>query len=370
VELSWEPARPEPHHYVILRSPSPINSDTYPGKTEKVDTVPAGTTSFRHTPPDGAPYYYGVLSAGKEGSVHSLFIPHRNVTAEPAALSSPSPKKHAAHISSITAEASDDSVVVRIETDRIERPILLYRSTSPILSADDVVQANLIATIGEGKRRYTDFPLAGVEYYYAALDARLAESGSYRFSGGRNSTAEGVKLPLGRAGGSTPSSFAAEDSPRGISAPLPFLQVSRSIVSGEPISSPTYEERESAGLSEKTRRTVNELLSSLPSRKEADLQPTVLPEDRDSPRNNDEQMLKTILEGPFSERDWESTEKRLGQLLSTRIGENVERRAHFYLAQTYYFQQEHTSAFFEFVLLEDTMYDSVRPWMYRILELR
>jgi hypothetical protein len=370
VKVSWQPASPEPDHYVILRSPAPINSDTYPGKTERCASVPAGSTSHTLSPPDGAPYYYAVLSARKDGSVHTLFIPYRNVTAQPVALSGTTLPENTAQIREITAEPGQDSISVRIRTDKPQRPILLYRSTAPILSADDIVQANLIASIGEGKTSYTDFPLAGVDYYYAAIDARLAEAGSYRFAEGENSTAQSVRLPISRAAGKTPAAFAARETTRGSAAPLPFFQFSRSIISGESLTPPSFEERTPVSLSQDTRAELEELMKTLPPLKPAELQPEVLAADRDEPRGNDEQMLDSILNGPFAERDWKGAEKRLGQLLSTRIGESIERRAHFYLAQAYFFQQEYTAAFFEFVLLEDSMYETVRPWMYRILEMR
>jgi hypothetical protein len=371
VRLAWEKAESEPDHYVIIRSPSPINSDTYPEKTARLSTVSPDTTSYTDTPPDDSPYYYAVLSARKDGSVHSLFIPHRNVTAEPIALQDAGGGDSSARVTSITAEVREDRVVIRLRTDRPNRPILLYRSTAPILSEDDILQASLIATIGEGKTTYTDVPLAGVSYYYAAIDARLAEAGAYRFAEGKNSLAEGVELPISRASGGTPSAFAADrSSGRSSSVPLPFLQVNRSIISGERLSLPSTAERKESELDETTSRAVNSLMASLAPVQPPELEPTVLPEDRDEPGDNDEQVLKNIVDGPFSESDWEDAEKRLGQLLSTRIGEAVKRRAHFYLAQSYYFQRDYTAAFFEFVLLEDSMYDTVRPWLYRVLELR
>jgi hypothetical protein len=301
--------------------------------------------------------------------VLSLFIPHRNVTAEPVALNSAS-AADAVRIQELNADARDDRIVIRLEADRAAPPILLYRSTSPILSGDDVVQASLIATIGEGKLRYTDFPLAGVEYYYAAIDARLAEAGRYRFEEGRNSLAEPVQLAITNTAGRTPPTFAAHELGRSRSTPLPFLQVNRSIVSGAPLSPSQAEERQATELDPETHKRIDTLLNSFPEASVPHLKPTLLPEEERSPRGSDAQTLKTIVTGPFAEEEWDAAEKRLGQLLSTRISEAVRRRAHFYLAQCYFYQQDYTAAFFEFVLLEDTMYDRVQPWLYRIIELR
>ena len=57
------------------------------------------------------------------------------------------------------------------------------------------------------------------------------------------------------------------------------------------------------------------------------------------------------------------TEVSLLNFLSTHHSEEIEARAHFYLAQAYYFQDKYEQAFLEFLLAEDKYYKQVQIWI-------
>ena len=49
--------------------------------------------------------------------------------------------------------------------------------------------------------------------------------------------------------------------------------------------------------------------------------------------------------------------------MQIRHENDVEARAHFYLAQAYYFQAKYKIAFLEFLLARDLYYTDVQPWL-------
>ena len=80
-------------------------------------------------------------------------------------------------------------------------------------------------------------------------------------------------------------------------------------------------------------------MESVAETKPAELEPTVLDEDKGSVvSGGEEYTLKSIINKEFAEERWLECEKLLKNFLSVHRSDEIETRARFYLGQVLYFQ--------------------------------
>ena len=360
VILSWRDSSASVDHYSIYRSPAKITRDTFT-TAQKVAEVDPGTESYTDHPPTTDPYYYAVLASQEDGSDYELFIPYRNITVSPVEVATTSsPEERATEITSISAEVREDAVIVEFDRNKPDRPVIVYRSTSPLDSPEDLVAAQAISTVSSTENRLTDYPLPGISYYYAVFDAQLAKAGTYTIRSGSNATADPVEVPLDQSAISTFGGRIKR------STPLPYLYLSESVLTGRDLpssSSPLSSFVEPHMLSPETVKVYDALLKKVPDESRITPSPVILPADRNLEASGADYRLANMVREGFENEDWSGLSKELENFLRIDHRENTETRARFYLGQTYFFRRQYRKAFLEFSLVREEYRVETDRWI-------
>jgi hypothetical protein len=357
VKLTWKDSEDIDGQYVVYRHTQEIGERNFE-KASRIAIVESGTEYYIDHPPNQDTYFYAVLAQQNE-TLYTLFIPFRNKTITGVSIEKPkSLQDIVANISNISTEVKEDSVVIRFSSSRADRELLVYRSMDPLEEKTDLSEANPIRIIPSSRTSVTDFPIPGIEYYYAVLDSELVKRGKSSFKMGENSTRQGVRIPLGKRVGLPESTVRR-------TLPLPLYPLSIEVDTGDQLSqvSVSVPEKQTE-LSPATAKGVNSLLSRISIQEPREPEPMVLQVDKALEKyGGEEYILKSILENSFNTGKWSAAEEELNEFLQTHHSESIEERAHFYRGQVYYFQQKYREAFMDFVLARDGLYSHVNPWL-------
>lgn len=401
--VTWRNPRNLQGTILLYRHSSEIDQDNL-NDAVLIARLPADQQSYEDTPPEAGPYYYAVLIQEASGTVRELFVPFRNKTSRGVRVSVPPPAENAAaRITGIQAEVVDDSVQVHFETSNPDRDLLLFRSDSPMAGTEDLLDAFAPLQLEAGTTRFVDYPIPGVESYYAVVDTELFKLGKQELVTGENTTDRGVVVPLGvsrvallpvtgmgpnagveaaseaEAAGQSPAEkpIARTVAPAPLSpvrpggqpagqrsveralaaTPLPYLQPIGD--SGNIYSIP----QRRAELAPETRAVISGILASTPPVKATQRTVVILPEDEDRPSTGDSTGLHDILQEHLLTGDYAGAESKLQGFLNIRRSPYTEARVRFYLAQVYYFQGLYEEALLEFVLSQGQLYGPVQPWL-------
>ena len=338
---------------LLYRHSTEIDQDNL-NEALPVARLGADQESYRDTPPDDKLYYYALLIEDKSAVIRELFIPFRNKTSEGVRITAPPPvESEAARITGIKAEVVDDSVQVVFENSNPERNLLLFRGASPMITSEDLLNASAPLQLKPGTTRYVDYPIPGVESYYAVLDTETFKLGRLVLSAGENTTLRGVVVPLEVSRVALPPvSSAAAAAPA-----LPYLQLAEDSQSAFAIP-PRREE-----LDPLTEAAVSRVLASAAPLAAGQKALVILPEDRNEPGSGESTGLYDILQEHLLAGDYAGAESKLQGFLNLRRSPYTEARVRFYLAQAYYFQGLYEEALFEFVLSQGQLYAPVQPWL-------
>ena len=357
VRLTWEDSEDIDGTYGIYRYTDEITAATFE-KAEKIAEVAGGVEYFVDHPPKANAYYYAVL-ARDNNKLYKLFIPFRNKTVSGVKVSETVTMEDlAASITNIHTDVREDSILVNFFSDKDDRELIMYRSTSPLRKKEDVRAATPLRIIPSDKESVRDFPVPGISYYYAVLDSALVKSGKIDFKPGSNTTIIPAKLTLGTRVG-LPETTARR------SLPLPLYPLSMDIETGNRMSGPDiFVPEQESRLSPATKKAVVSLLKSIEPQRPPKPEPDILSADTGAPQGGGEEYtLRTILESTFLKREWENAENRLLSFLSIHHSPSIEQRAHYYLGQVYYFQGKYRESFMEFLLAREEYYPHVDPWL-------
>jgi len=364
ITITWKDCEDVEGACIIYRYTDEITSTNF-SSADQIAEVPAGKEIFIDYPNDVQKYYYAVLVKDSSGKVYELFIPFRNKSITGiAAASVADTKEIAARITGIKSRKEEDAILVTFTSSNPDRELIIYRSTSPIKNRNDLVYAQPLRTIPSSQKSFKDFPVPGIPYYYAIFDSSLIKIGEISITPGSNATLTPSEIALGSRVG-LPESIISRP------LPLPLLHISKTIETGKDLSRTTMPLSDTTQqLSPSTVKAVNALLEKIPDRGQPDLEPDVLPEDKDIETAGGEQYtLLSILYTEFAEKRWRENEILLNNFLSVHHSEDIEIRSHYYLGQVYFFQGKYKNAFMEFLLAQNSLYSETKPWMDAIFEL-
>jgi hypothetical protein len=334
-------------------------TDTNYKEAELIATVGENIESYTDTPKKlDTKYYYAVLIQNKNGRLYKIFIPYRNKTTTGAVISlAKTENKSAAVVSDLTASASKNKVVLNFKSSRPDRTLMVYRSTQPIYSAADILKASFSQTVHSSSISFTDVPIAGVDYYYAVIDAGLVESGEVSFTKGENTLEKPVSLAISSGTMGIPKSYKR-------AFPLPALNILWDVESGVELETPRPLLLPSTiPVKPATQSAINALKAEMEKFPAQEKQVEILSVDKTENAGGEADTLKAIITGSLSKKQFPESELRLKDFLQTHHSPEVEARTHFYLAQAYYFQKKYRPAFLEFLLAEDTYYAEVQSWL-------
>jgi hypothetical protein len=322
--------------------------------------------SYEDSPPDTGSYYYAVLVEDHTGTVQETFVPYRNRTSEGVRVSVLPPAETAAsRVTSIQASVVDEAVQVVFQATNPERELLLFRSNSPMTDSEDLLDAFAPIQLEAGTARFLDFPVPGVETYYAVLDTELFKLGKQELVPGENATIQPVVVPveveraaLPPAATEVPGTEKTQAGGRPAATyPLPYLQLAPDSRSAAALPQRLRQ------IDPRTREAVARLLASAPPPEPTRSSVVILPEDREGPAAGESTSLRSILEEYLLAGDYREAESKLQGFLNLRRSAYTEARVRFYLAQAYYFQGLYEEALLEFVLAQDQLYAPVQPWL-------
>jgi hypothetical protein len=269
-----------------------------------------------------------------------------------------------------------------------------------MMNTEDLLEASAPLQLEPGTTRFVDYPIPGVESYYAVIDTELFKLGQQVLVAGENTTGQGVVVPLEvsrialppetgigpaldeQADEGTvsekpgipparpaPGSTAVAEKPAPVrpapqtgkfalaATPLPYLQLAEG--SGRSFSIPRREE----DLDSQTQAAISRILATTTPLQASQTAVVILPEDKDELPAGESASLRNILQQHLLTGDYAGAESKLQGFLNLRRSPYTEARVRFYLAQAYYFQDLYEEALLEFVLAQQQLYASVQPWL-------
>ncbi len=364
--LTWNDAEDITGENYIYRYSEEISAKNF-DDVNLIGIVEYGIGSFVDKPPTTNPYYYAVLINGDD-NLFEIFIPFRNKTIISINIPNiPAPEIFSANITNISAISSTDEIIITFDASKSGRELIMYRSDRPIFEYSDLFDT-ISWLLALNTEEYTDIPPAGIGYYYAVLDAELVKIGDIRLLSGENSTKYAVELPITSENQIISIERTQQLQARLRSRPLPFLILQTEIESGNLLKTPPVNIPEIQELSPAATKAVAELLSDFTLDEKLEITVQLLEVDRANNQTGEEYILNNILKAELLANNYHIAISSLLDFLSIHRTEELEIRAHFYLAQAYFFTRQYRKAVFEFLIAKETYLKEVTVWIDVCLE--
>ncbi len=367
IKLSWKDSPDVKGTYLVYRATKEITSDNFKDATF-VGSVESGSEYFIDSPAEKGEFFYAVVARTPEGKMFDVFIPFRNKTMKGIEIATVAEEKDlAATITGIKARIDQGKVEITFKTSRADRDLILYRSTSPLLSADKLSLANVVSRLKSSDTLVYDYPVPGIPYYYAIVDSKLLETGNVPLISGESASVAFVEIPLPAKKEET---IVLPELPPSVKRPmpLPYFLLATEVGTGKDL-----ETKASVGLpqakqvSAETSKAIAALVEKTQPVRTAERIPEILDIDKALGGSKEEYTLKTILDGSFARKDWKDTEKLLRNFLSLHLSDDMRIRARFYLGQALFYQERIRESVMEFLLASNRYYAETRPWIETLL---
>jgi hypothetical protein len=370
VILSWVDSPDVKAGYIVYRSVNPIDADSLPAAT-RLDTIAPGIQTYSDSPPDAKTYYYAVLAQAEDGSPYKVFISARNATASGIAIVLPAvvpaaPASAAAQqpalpfVTALAAKIKGDAIVISYKASPKSR-LVLYRGGAPIIRAADLLDATLVAAFTDKDGSFADYPVPGVDYYYAILGEEDLKAGKIIIEAGTNSLTAAVQVRSAAV-----SSGFAETAPSSRTPPLPFFLM-EDASSGSAIDSMDAGLPPARSVSPETAKAIAVLLAKAPSLTLEMPATHTLPEELAAPTGGEDYALSLIVSDRMAAKDWAGAADQLRKYLSLNRSPKASARARFYLGEALAFTGAGKDAFFEFLSARDYYPLETKPWIDYVL---
>ncbi len=359
ITLTWNDTDDVDGLCIIYRNTVQITSENL-SSAVKIARVAKDIEYYEDFPPySRTDYYYAVFMEEPDGNFNEVFIPFRNLTTKGARIAEKIKDNSPSLITSLKAWATEEAIQLSFRSSKPASELFVYRNTEPIESRDDLLAANLIATIQGSASSYTDYPVPGIGYYYGIIDSNLIKTGNFIFKAGENFTSVPVEITLRnteRVG--LPKTVISR--PR----PLPYLSLSRGFQTGRELSTSAIDiVPEKKDISTSTEAAVSMLLRGISLPATDVIEPVILKQDRNPAQGSERAILSAILNSEFSGGDYEAAKLRLIDFQKIRRDRDIEASASFYLGQVYYFLEDYNNSFKAFLKAQDKFYIESRPWI-------
>jgi hypothetical protein len=366
VRLSWQDSQDARGPVYIFRSSQPFRAGPLSGDLKPVE-VPYGTQSYVDETERGGTVYYFAAASDGQGRRYDVFIPYSNTIPVNTAGSSgdtftPAPAAETEHpirpgesgIFGIEAKVEGEGIIISYRFADGNKNTILYRSVQPLRTTADLLRAVIVQS---GVRvPFTDYPAPGISYYYAAIFEDDLIQGNVEIVPGRNATVQAAAIPPG--GGMGPGTQGAIRS-----VPLPLISISNAVPgtdSYSEIPTPVPLGPEAA----KAVGDIKKIKANPPALKK----PRAFRRDLEPPAGGEESPLRSIVQGPFVQEDWQTCRTELLRYLSLPRSGTVEARARFYLGQVYYFSGSNREALIEFLMVQSQYPGEANEWIAAVLE--
>ncbi len=365
VKLTWTDSRDVTGPVYVYRS---AGTQAEAAKTVPVE-VPYGAQSYLDQVEAAGVWQYRLVASDTQGRRFEIAIPYTNAisvtvppnAAVPAALpavATPPPPGDAGGFSSLEAVVRGDAVIVSYAAPENGRTSVLYRSAQPLAGVSDLLDA-VIVQAGISASPYVDYPVPGIDYYYAVLFEDDLKTGRVSIVPGRNATTVPVEVPAGkyRIGLPGPRSDIR-------SMPLPLISI-HTAVPGAALNAGLPANR--AALSAEAAKAVAFWTAAAAQPRRPEKKPRAFAQDLLAPAGGEEYTLRAIVQGPFAKRDWAAATEEFAKYLSLPRSTASEARARFYLGQAYYFSGQNREALFEFLSVKNQYPEEASEWIQAVL---
>ena len=359
IRLTWKDSGNAEGSYIIYRHTEKISRNSF-ADAFQVAEVKKGVQKYTDAAMAGTDYYYSVLLKNKEGNIFDIFIPYRNVTSNPVSISSI--KKiddNITYITYLNVMEKEDSLYLTFKSSNHERNIAVLRSREPVLTTDDLKKADLLSVVPSDGENYTDFPIAGIPYYYTVVDAELLKSYNMEIIPFENTTITPSEIKI-----TDQAITSLKKSINERQKPLTAVYIDRNIETGRKLLSAYNKFFPEKGLGGKTVSIIKEMTES---RISTILMAPELIDSGDFYSQRENIRLSVILDRYFFKKDWKNLEEKLVDFKRSLKTSSLKNRTSFYLGQSYYFQGKKEKAFMEFLSASESYYPESRKWMNNIL---
>jgi hypothetical protein len=367
VRLSWVDSRDVRGPVYIFRSSQPFRQGPLPENIKPVE-VPYRTQSYIDETEGAGTVYYFIAASDELGRRYDIFIPYNNTvsvnisglpgeTFVPAAPEAePQVRPAEPGIFGIEAKVEGEKVIISYRLANGNKNTILYRSVQPLRTAADLLRAVIVQP--EVRTPFTDYPVPGIPYYYAAVFEDDLIQGTVEIFPGRNATIQPVEIPAGEDRIGLPG---PETSIR--SMPLPLISIYKAVPGSDSYS----EIPNPVPLGADAAKAVGDIQKVSPP-PPAPKKPRAFKRDLEPPAGGEESRLRTIVQGPFIQEDWQTAQTELLSYLSLPRSKLSEARARFYLGQAYYFSGNDREALFEFLMVQSHYPEEANDWIRAVLE--
>jgi hypothetical protein len=381
IVVSWQDSPDLKSGYLVYRSETAIDANSLPS-AKRLGSITMGAQSYTDTPPDSKYYFYAVLAQAEDGSPYQVFIPAKNTTTVGIAL--PPPKAPAApvaapaappaaplaqaasasvapFVSGIEAKAKGDAIVISYKASPKSR-LVLYRGAAPIVQASDLLDATLVAAFSDKNGNFTDYPVPGVEYYYAILGEEDLKAGKISLALGVNALASSVQVRAQAV-----SSGFVETTPASRTPPLPYFLLENDGIGNAALASIDEGLPPPRAVSPETGKAIAVLLAKAPQTKKDIPVARALPEESKAPAGGEDYALSLIAGDKIASKDWAGAVDQLRKYLSLNRSPRTAARARFYLGEALASTGVMQDAFFEFISARDFYPIETKPWIDYVL---
>jgi hypothetical protein len=379
LRLSWIDSPSARGPVYIYRSEIPFE-EIRPAFRGRPIEVPYGAESYIDEPEGPGTFYYFVVASDEWGQKYDISIPFGNsisiqVSAPEEGLAAGDPQSSAQPpaqpqvpaverppapasgetppIRGLRASVEGDKVIISFSAGEGRRPIL-YRSVRPFKGTEDLLGAVIVQP--DISSPFIDYPVPGIPYYYAVIPEVDITRGTLRIIPGLNATTQSVEVAAGRRAG-------LRDPELGLrSLPLPQI----SLQTAAPGMNAFSETPPRTELSPEAAKA----LGSIPARTnrvEPLKKPRAFNQDLETPAGGEEHTLRSIVQGSFSKKEWESAKAELIRYLALPRSSLPEARARFYLGQCYYFTGAYREGLFEFLTVQNDYPAEASEWIQSTL---
>ncbi|OHD75642.1 MAG: hypothetical protein A3J97_16060 [Spirochaetes bacterium RIFOXYC1_FULL_54_7] len=368
--ISWEDSPDVASGYTVYRHTDLPDSTNF-SSAVLIGEVADDEGMLNHIPPDDQGYYYFILAKTPDGDVYEVFIPLRNVTLAPVATAIRTsidlkPVPDYGTISGILTRNYGDSITVSFDAEGVPGRFVLYRGTAPIQDSVTLLDATVAAVIAPGSPPFRDYPVPGIEYYYAVIQEQALFGGSIQINPGRNATKDPVTVPAGSYRVGLPVL-----SPASRSIPLPYLVLTRGLQDARPVSieEPAPVARKLSAETEKAIANLQDAVG-VPVKTNRPAM-TIFPEDLQAPGGGEEYTLRLIVSDFLVKGLYAQAAERFSLFLSLPRSTTNAAKARFYRGQALAMSGSFRDAFFDMLQAQDHFYMESAAWVdYILYEIR
>lgn len=245
-------------------------------------------------------------------------------------------------------------------TDSKITKIFVYKSLKPIGSFYDLAETKPIAELKPNATSFSDNVKDYNDYYYSVIceaDGNLFDIVLPSI----NSTVNGTHLRLPERKAETEVSVQKDEKMYSMESlretPLPYLDFLES------------QGKTPLKMSNKAIAAAKELAGSNSMNEKPISEPYVFEEDLIAPDGGDDFLLFEVLRTTFIQKKYGQAINQLEKLINTNRSANVESRAKFYLAESYYFTKNYEEAAENFLSVYDDYPSLSKRWIESSLDL-